>query len=368
MMNEPTMEVPPDQRNLQQNLNIMASQGRVAAADGNMMMDEDSERMDDNEREGADDERDGADDSGSRSSDPWFMRSFWTLGRSMVPSGVSSSGSSSPSYEGREEDMSTEREGGGDSYNERIHEPLKRGEARFESQGNKRRRVGADASRVFFQVIPDLTERQQAIVEYTAPAGLTPLFFFLGYTPFAVGWVVVMYVSHFIQTMLSTFGDETPTLRIRPWIPPLIHHLIDTYVWNHSMITMMLLFPEMFGTTAYWLAVFFVMGQQQCYLVVSLKIHYMKHKHTLTEQARRLGEYHLMDTFLLYALADLAFVLSRLIGMPSLLYIGLVEFNLAPLYLVWAHKQRMDAGRKPSTTKKPDQKKEEAEKDTKKDN
>lgn len=340
------MEVPLDQRNLQLNLNRRASQGVVRAGGGDdMMIDEDDgtrERADDGGREGADNSR--------GSPEPWYMRSFWHMGRSSVPGGYSSS-SSSDNYDCREEDMNTEREGNDTYNNERIHEPLKR-QQDGEGQGNKRRRTGDTTAIAVFNNVPAMTEGQQVIIEYSAPATFTPLFFFLGYTRFAIQGVIFMYIGHALQTALSTFGDETKNMRIKPWIGPLMHHLMDSYIWNHSAITLMLLYPEWYGAwdlavPPYWLAVFFTMAQQQCYLICSLKTHTQKHKHELTPRGQYEMQVHLADTFFLYSIAAVSFTVSRIFRLPYLLYIGLVEFNVAPLFLVWVHKKRMDFYRKP---------------------
>ena len=354
-----TMEVP----RAQQNLNgTNAMQVQSSQSQGRDSMDEDV--------------RDGPDD-------PWYMNMYLPWGstqaqahatgsrQTAAPASVSRSmDDDSDDDDCREEDMTMEREGDDRDTDARIHVPLKRQLKNEHGMdivhpslppppttttptSNKRRRlaeVGEAASMAFYHNMPALTERQQAIVEYTAPSTFTPLFKVLGYTPFAVTWVMVMYVGHFLQTMVSTFGPETEAWRWKAWITPLYHSLIDTYVWNHSMITTMLLYPALFGDTAYWLAVFFVMGQQQLYLVVSLKTHYVKHRETLKdESSRHQIELRLVDCFLLYGLAALLFTLARVWSLRYLLLIGLVEFNLAPLYLVWAYTQRLDAATKRPT-------------------
>eukprot|EP00797_Seminavis_robusta_P033466 Sro777_g201040.1 n/a (347) ;mRNA; r:25520-26560 len=320
-------------------------------------MDDEPERMDEDEggREDSFNES-GRSSSSSPTGGAWHaITSFWGGGFQQQPQQQQrpQQGRSSPRNKGekvdmgddcREEDMTMEREGG-DPYDSRIHEPLKRGQEDG-GRANKRRRL-EDASVAFYQAVPGLSERQQAIVEYSAPSTFTPLFYFIGYTPFAVTWVMVMYTGHFLQTALSTFGPETENLRWKAWISPLAHHLIDTYVWNHSMITVMLLYPEWFGSTAYWCAVFFTMCQQCCYLCVSLKAHFMRHTHELKTSCHRQIQIRFMDCFLLYLLATLNFILARLLGYPILLYIGLVEFNVCPIYIVWAYKKRFDAALKP---------------------
>jgi hypothetical protein len=303
--------------------------------------------MDDDVRDGA---AEDAREHHTTPRQPWYSN-LWASrasGRQSVAT-VSSYGSSYEDREAdcREEDMIMEREcGEREEDNSRIHEPLKRHHA-MQEQGSKRRRVGEAASMSFFEHVPLLTERQQTLVEYIAPSAFTPLFkFVFGYTPFAVAWVTIMYIGHTMQTMVTTFGPETKSMRFRAWLTPLVHHLLDTYVWNHSMITAMLLYPELFGHMSYWLAVFFTMAQQQLYMVVSLKAHYINNQHLLKQgNCRREIELRFIDTFLLYGLAAFLFTVARLLGhgYESILKLGLVEFNLAPLYLVWAHKQRMDA-------------------------
>ena len=116
MADDATMEVPLSQRNHQRNVNLLATQGVVStareeAAGDRMMMDED---------EGGRDEREGSDHR--ESPEPWYMRAFWTMGRTST----SSPGNVAASWSGddcREEDMDMGRE---DYYDERIHEPLKR--------------------------------------------------------------------------------------------------------------------------------------------------------------------------------------------------------------------------------------------------
>ncbi|CAB9516351.1 expressed unknown protein [Seminavis robusta] len=341
MMDEDaTFQVPQAQWQLQQALN------------NGERMDDEPERMDEDEgREWPYDERATArSNSSSPTGGAWHaITSFWGGGFQQQPQ----SGRSSPHNNGervdmgddcREEEVVMEREGC-DPYDSRIHEPLKRGQEDGE-QANKRRRL-EDASIAFYQATPGLSERQQAILEYSAPSTVTPLFYFIGYTPFAITWGMVLYTGHSLQTAISTFGPETENLRWKAWIPPLIHHLIDTYVWNHSLITMMLLYPEWFGSTAYWCAVSFITCSQCLYLCVSLKTHYIKHKHKLKTNSYRQIELRFIDCFLLYLLAVINFILARLLGYPILLYIGLIEFNVAPLYIVWAYKKRFDAALKP---------------------
>ncbi|CAB9516358.1 expressed unknown protein [Seminavis robusta] len=341
MMDEDaTLQVPQAQWQLQQALN------------NGERMDDEPERMDEDEgREGSYDERATArSDSSSPTVGAWHaITSFWGGGFQQQPQ----AGRSSPRNQGervdmgddcREEDMTMEREGG-DPYDSRIHEPLKRGQEDG-GQANKRRRL-EDASIAFYQAVPGLSERQQAIMEYSAPSSVAPFFYFIGYTPFAITWGLVMYTLHFLQTAISTFGPETENFRWNAWIPPLVHHLMDTYVWNQSMITMMLLYPEWFGSTAYWVATLCITYSQCCYLCVSLKTHYIKHQHELKANCHQQIELRFLDCFLLYLLADLNFILARLLGYPILLYIGLVELNVAPLYIVWAYKKRFDAALKP---------------------
>jgi len=305
---------------------------------------------------------------------PWYMPSFFAPHagpRPMPSTGRAVGGGSSnrnnnniqSDVDVREESMTVERESGDRNhlhYDSRIHEPLKRDDRGLVSDDSededggrpKRRRIVSDAAAVsFYNALPRLTEQQQAIVEYTAPSTFTPLFRFLGYTPFAVKWVMVMYACHFVQTLLTGFGDDSANVRLRPWIPPLIHHLMDTYIWNHSMITLMLLYPDWFSTPlttgmgAYSMAVFFTMAQQQFYLAFSLQTHYHRSQHLIQHPAyRREIELSFVNIFLLYGFADVCFILARMFSWPYLLYFGLIEFNLCPIYLVWHHKRLMDAG------------------------
>jgi hypothetical protein len=80
--------------------------------------------------------------------------------------------------------------------------------------------------------------------------------------------------------------------------------------------------------------------------VVSLKTHYIHHQHELAQKMCPDIELRLVDTFVLYAIADIMFIVAKVTGMVWILKIGLVYFNIMPLYLVGAHKQRIDAATK----------------------
>ena len=218
--------------------------------------------------------------------------------------------------------------------------------------------TATSVAQTFFDSIPPLTGRAQTVVEYTAPASFTPLFYFIGWTPFAIKWVATMYICHAFQCIATAWGQSKDGFIIFAtfaWIPPLLHNLMDTYIWNHSMITFMLLKPEWFDggpeanatVSAYTVACFFTMAQQSLYVVVSLRSHYEFHKAELIPKKCKGIEEHLLDILVMYALADICFVVSGIFDLPWLLYIGIVHFNVMPLYLVYAHKQRMDAALKP---------------------
>ena len=131
------------------------------------------------------------------------------------------------------------------------------------------------------------------------------------------------------------------------------------------MITVMLLKPEWFdggsaaGATvsAYTVACFFTLAQQQLYLLMSLRTHYELHKHELMVKARPAIERRLIDTLVLYSVAEVSFLMARTFELPSLLYLGLIYFNLMPLYVVYSHKQRMDAALRPQLVPKDEPKK-----------
>jgi len=325
-----TMEVPLSQRNLQRHIN--RGEQRI---DTEQRRDRAEELMDVDERPAS-----------VRVVSPSFLTWFstdaddWRGTPNVTPT------TPEPQEDYREEDAEMEREGGDtdDAYS-RIHEPLKRYQDKDggETRNKRRRMVSPTASQLYYNNILSITETQQTIVEYTSPASLTPVLYFMGYTPFAIKWVMCMFVLHTLQTAVSTFGPDTKSFRVKSWITPLHHSLMDTYIWNQSMITLMLLYPEWFGDSAYELACFFTVAQQQFYLAVSLKAHILRNEDKIHPSRLPDVQCRLIDIFLMYALSDVFFISAKVLGLRFLLYIGLVIFNVLPLPLVMAHSTRVEA-------------------------
>jgi len=346
MEDDATMAVPSSQRQLQRILNGSSERAAREGIDNR-----DDDRMDE--------DGDGRDSSTNGSTTPvssWYNLSYLTS-TTLWSSNVNSS---HDEVDCREEDISMERESGENHYydDSRIHEPLKRFQGHEDdgrsgdcdptiNSGNKRQRL----SMAVYQFVPSLTERQQVLNEYAGPTVLTPLFFVLRYSSFAMTWAILLFLGHTFQTMISDFGQDTKYWRIKPWISPMPHHLMDSYIWNQALMSYMLVYPDKFGTGAYWLACCMIMSGQLVYTVSSLKVHYLKHQATLTQSGCRALELTFVNCFLWYGTCALVFVLARILQTTALLNFGLVVFNLGPLVLFGTYHLCFTRGQKSDTKK-----------------
>lgn len=96
-----------------------------------------------------------------------------------------------------------------------------------------------------FKFVPVLTEKQQCLSEFGLPLVIPMIFFWFNFSSFGFVWCTTIVVGHTIETMLTNFGESVRDLCAVDIIPRLAHHFLDC-VWLHSLISAMVLFPDLF--------------------------------------------------------------------------------------------------------------------------
>ena len=129
-------------------------------------------------------------------------------------------------------------------------------------------------SQFVHDICPELpeTETSRALTEYAQPMSLAIFFrLFQSYTtPWAYQWCAAIAVGHTLYSVVTDFGGTHSTSTAaaaaaapRTW-PCLIdfisHQVMDSFMM-HALITTMLLYPDKFGSNAFYLAMFLIQTQ-----------------------------------------------------------------------------------------------------------
>jgi len=242
---------------------------------------------------------------------------------------------------------------------------------------NKRRRLSPGlefASQELYRLIPAAPGQWRAHVEFGGATAFTVFFTVLNYNRFALAWASAIFVGHGLQTAFTDFeGGRSSKKKAAslqqqgqkknggffsfPHIQGRTHLTLDIYIWSHPLTSTMLWAPRLFQDEGakvvvppYWMACFFVV----CQMFVVAKFHkeeYLLYYEPLIRNNLALQkqiQVGFTDTFVCYGLALLFLVLARLLGgggsmtETSLLTMGLLIFNISPMYMFYISDHRFD--------------------------